>query len=135
MNRFETNYMGANGHIKKDMTYDSKADWSLRYHNKDFHSHTRVASQAQEGKPQNLFIQYAERKNCAYDEPSAEHQHYRVIGKRQVTTNDNAEFKEGIRNQNYVSPTHFSNTALYGNNREETSAPKNQGISVRTSFF
>jgi hypothetical protein len=43
---------------------------------------------------------------------------------------DNAEFREGIRNHNYVSPTHFSNTALYGNNREETSAPKNQGISV-----
>jgi hypothetical protein len=33
-----------------------------------------------------------------------------------------------------VSPTHFSNTALYGNNREETSAPKNQGISVGTSL-
>jgi hypothetical protein len=46
MNRFETNYMGASGHIKKDTTYDSKADWSLRYYNKDFHSHNRVASMA-----------------------------------------------------------------------------------------
>ena len=119
MNRFETNYMGASGHIKKDSTYDSKADWSLRYYNKDFHSHTRVASLGQEG------ILIDGKKNCAYDEPSAEQQHYRVIGKRQVTTSDNAEFRDGLRNHNYVSPTHFSNTALYGNNREETSAPKN----------
>lgn len=125
--------MGASGHVKKDTTYDSKADWSLRYYNKDFHSHTRVASLARDGNKVKL-IKYraVELRNpaCAYDEPSAEAQHYRVIGKRQVTTSDNAEFREGLRNHNYVSPTHFSNTALYGNHREETGAPKNQGISV-----
>jgi len=38
LNRFETNYYGASGYIRKDVTYDSKADWSLRYFNKDFNN-------------------------------------------------------------------------------------------------
>ena len=49
-----------------------------------------------------------------YEEPGARLQHYRVIGKRTVTTNENSEFKDGVRNRNYISPTHFSNNALYG---------------------
>jgi len=38
MSRFETNYFGTSGYIRKDVTYDSKADWSLRYFNKDFNA-------------------------------------------------------------------------------------------------
>lgn len=33
-NRFQTRYYGADGRVRKDATYNSSADWMLRFHMK-----------------------------------------------------------------------------------------------------
>jgi len=64
--------------------------------------------------------------------------HYRIIGKRQSTTNENAQFRQGLRNYSYVSPTHMSNKALYGNEQDTLSQSritKNENLVVSFLFL
>lgn len=56
-------------------------------------------------------------RGVAYEEPQAT-THYRAIGKRKCTTSETAQFREGLRNHEYISPTHVSNKALYGDGLE-----------------
>lgn len=50
-NRFDTNYLGSNGRPRKDVTYDSSADWMLRYHNKLFQDISASNSAETDGRP------------------------------------------------------------------------------------
>lgn len=41
--------MGATGKPRKDVTYNSSADWMLRYHNKVFHNTNPFAGPGEDG--------------------------------------------------------------------------------------
>lgn len=144
-NRFETQVVGHGNQARHDVvTYDGKIDWSLRYHhptnpmatinttNSRSNLHQELGKCAQwEAKP------HHHHRVLSYEEPQALG-HYRIIGKRQSTTNENAQFRQGLRNHSYISPTHMSNKALYGNDVDTLSQSrmiKNENLVVRSLFI